>query len=319
MLCHWDEVPERLVEAGHLRAHVSDLGRASGTVHIGARRYWIPPGAQSNPAHAHDAEEELGFVVEGSGFSWQDGTGHDIRAGDALLHPPGGPAHMLVAGDEGMTVLVFGERRPVEVGRLPRAGLARVGRMWTALGGTEDSFAREAAAGPVERDGDPVPRPAGIVNVADVRGDERDFGEFGATIRNLGVALGSRSTGMRHATIAPGRINAPPHTHNAEEEMFVVLDGDGALVLYDLDGNVTEEVAVRAGTVVSRPAATGVAHTFRAGDGGMTVLSYGERRGEDVAWYPRSSKLAFRGFPGSGVLGGIVVKVERADFWDGEA
>ena len=319
MLCHWDEVPERVVEAGHLRAEVSDLGRASGTVHIGARRWRIPPGAQSNPAHVHDAEEELGFVVAGSGLSWQDGTAHEIRAGDALLHPPGGPAHTLLAGGDGMTVLMFGERRPVEVGRLPRAGIARVGRMWTALGGAEDSFAREAAAGPVERDGDPLPRPPGIVNVADVPGDERDFGEFGATIRNLGVALGSRSTGMRHATIAPGRINAPPHTHNAEEEMFVVLDGDGALVLYDLDGNITEEVAVRAGTVVSRPAATGVAHTFRAGDGGMTVLSYGERRGEDVAFYPRSSKLAFRGFSGGGALGGIVVKVERADFWDGEA
>ena len=83
------------------------------------------------------------------------------------------------------------------------------------------------------------------------------MGEFGATLRNLGVALGSRTTGMRHATIAPGRINAPPHTHNAEEEMFVVLAGDGALVLYDLDGAVTEEVAVRAGSsspALRRPA-----------------------------------------------------------------
>jgi uncharacterized cupin superfamily protein len=319
MLCHWDEVPERLVEAGHLRAHMCDLGRASGTVHIGARRWRIPPGAQSNPAHVHDAEEELGFVVEGSGLSWQDGTTHEIRAGDALLHPPGGPAHTLIAGDEGMTVLMFGERRPVEVGRMPRAGLARVGRMYSALGGAEDSFAREAAAGPVEGDGDPAPRPPGIVAVADVSADERDRGEFGATIRNIGVALGSRTTGMRHATIMPGRINAPPHVHNAEEEMFVVLDGAGTLVLYDLDGAVTAEHPVRAGHVIARPAATGVAHTFRAGDGGMTVLSYGERKGEDVAWYPRSSKLAFRGFSGGGVLGGIVVKVERADFWDGEA
>ena len=90
-------------------------------------------------------------------------------------------------------------------------------------------------------------------------------------------------------------------------------------MLYDLDGAVTDEIALRAGHVVARPAATGVAHTFRGGDAGMTVLSYGQRKGEDVAWYPRSSKLAFRGFSGSGVIGGIVVKVERAGFWDGEA
>ena len=112
---------------------------------------------------------------------------------------------------------------------------------------------------------------------------------------------------MRHAAIAPGRLNAPPHCHSAEEELFVVLDGDGALLLYDLDGAVTEEHAVRAGHVVARPAGTGVAHAFRAGDGGMTVLSYGERKGEDVGFYPRSQKLAFRGFGGSGVLGGVVV------------
>jgi uncharacterized cupin superfamily protein len=319
MLCHWDDVSERPVDAGHVRAHLLDLGRASGTVHIGARRQRVAPRATGGTVHVHDAEEEICFVVAGSGLSWQDGTTYEVRAGDALLHSPGGAAHCLVAGDEGLTAIVFGERRPVEVGRLPRAGLARVGRMWTELGPAADSFSREAAAGPVAIEDGPAPRPQSIVNIADVPGEERDRGELGATIRNIGVALGSRTTGMRHATIAPGHINAPPHAHNAEEEMFVVLDGDGTLVLYDLDGAVTAEHPVRAGHVVARPAATGVAHTFRAGDGGITVLSYGQRRGEDVAWYPRSSKLAFRGFSGGGAIGGIVVKVERAGYWDGEA
>jgi len=322
MLCHWDEAPEQLVEAGHLRAHRMDLGAASGTVNIGARRYRIAPGAQNTTAHIHDAEEEICFVVAGGGLSWQDGTTYEVRAGDAILHLPGAPAHCLLAGAEGMTAIAFGERRRTEVGRLPRSGLARVGGLWTALGERPDTFAREAAAGSLLGDGDggpPAPRPPGIVAVADVPGDERDRGEFGAVIRNIGVAIGSRTTGMRHATIAPGRLNAPPHTHNAEEEMFVVLDGDGTLVLYDLDGAVTDEIPVRAGHVIARPAATGVAHTFRGGAHGLAVLSYGERRGEDVAFYPRSSKLAFRGFSGGGVLGGIVVKVERADFWDGEA
>ena len=331
MLCHLDEVPERFIESGPLRAHVLDAGAASGTVEIGARRWRIPPGAQSNPAHVHDAEEELCFVVAGSGLSWQDGTTYEIRAGDALLHRPRGAAHCLVAGDEGMTAFVFGERRPAEVGRIPRAGLARVGRMWADLGGPEDSFAREAAAGPLAAvapgrlNAPPHTHNAEeelfvVVRVRrGVQAPRRDRGEFGATIRNIGVALGSGTTGMRHAAIAPGRLNAPPHTHNAEEELFVVLDGDGALLLYDLDGAVTGEHPVRAGHVVARPAATGVAHAFRGGAAGLTVLSYGQRKGEDVAFYPRSSKLAFRGFSGSGVLGGIVVKVQRADFWDGEA
>jgi|SRR3954447_17538917 len=208
-------------------------------------------------------------------------SGAAIRSGDALLHPPGA-ACGLRAGDDGLDVLLLGPRT-------------------------------EAAGG------DPAAPAPGIVAIAAVPGAERDRGEFGVTIRNVGVALGSQRTGMRHAEIAPGRLNAPPHCHSAEEELFVVLDGDGAVLLYDLDGAATEEHAVREGQVVARPAGTGIAHAFRAGDGGMTVLSYGERKNEDVGFYPRSQKLAIRGFGGSGVLGGVVFRVQRADYWDGEA
>jgi uncharacterized cupin superfamily protein len=264
MLCHWDDAPEQL---------------AIGTTRIGARRRPLAPGAPCPWAATGD--EAMGFVLAGSGVSSRDGTTSAIRAGDALLHPPGAGG-FLVAGDDGLDVLLLEPR--------DRAG-----------------------------DADPVRRADRIVAVAGVPADERDRGEFGATLRNIGLALDSRSTGMRHATIAPGRMNAPPHCHSAEEELFVVLAGDGALVLYDLDGAVTAEYTVRAGHVVARPAGTGVAHAFRAGAGGMTVLSYGERKGEDVGFYPRSQKLAVRGFGGSGVLGGVVFRVQRTDYWDGEA
>ena len=253
---------------------------AIGTVRIGARRRRLAPGAQT-PRAAAPGTEAMALVLAGSGQSSHDGTAAAIRAGDVLLHPPGA-ASVLRAGDDGLDVLLLGPRT-------------------------------EAA------DGDPGAPPPTIAAIADVPGAERDRGEFGATIRNVGVALGSQSTGMRHAAIAPGRLNAPPHCHSAEEELFVVLDGDGALLLYDLDGAATEEHAVRAGHVVARPAGTGIAHAFRAGDGGLTVLSYGERKGEDVGFYPRSQKLAIRGFGGSGVLGGVVFRVQRADYWDGEA
>jgi uncharacterized cupin superfamily protein len=255
---------------------------AIGTVRIGARRWRLAPGTQSPRAVAPGAEA-MAFVLAGSGVSAGDATTAPIRAGDALLHAPGA-APVLRAGDDGLDVLALGLR----------AGAASSG-------------------------GDPASPAPTVVAIADVRGAERDRGEFGATIRNVGVALGSQTTGMRHAEIAPGRLNAPPHCHSAEEELFVVLDGDGALLLYDLDGEATEEHAVRAGHVVARPAGTGISHAFRAGERGMTVLSYGERKGEDVGFYPRSQKLAIRGFGGSGVLGGVVFRVQRADYWDGEA
>jgi uncharacterized cupin superfamily protein len=101
-------------------------------------------------------------------------------------------------------------------------------------------------------------------------------------------------------TVAPGELHAKPHCHSAEEELFVILEGDGTLeltpspTLVEL-GAEPEAHAVRAGHVVSRPAGTRMAHAFRAGDGGMTLLAYGQRDPNDIAYYPRSNKISWRG------------------------
>jgi uncharacterized cupin superfamily protein len=88
-----------------------------------------------------------------------------------------------------------------------------------------------------------------------------------------------------------------------EEEIFVVLDGDGVLLLDD------EEWPVRPGHVVSRLPGTGVSHAFRAGDGGLTYLAYGTREPGDLCFYPTSNKIA---------VAGAVFRIEPLDYWDGE-
>jgi uncharacterized cupin superfamily protein len=125
------------------------------------------------------------------------------------------------------------------------------------------------------------------------------------TRRNLGLAAGSATLGLQHVEVAPGKESAPPHCHSLEEEIFVVLDGDGVLVLGD------DEIPVRAGSVIGRPAGTGVAHTFRAGERGLTLLAYGTRHPGDICYYPRSNKIAFRGV-------GVIARLEKLDYWDGE-
>ncbi len=125
------------------------------------------------------------------------------------------------------------------------------------------------------------------------------------TRRNLGRSAGSITTGIQHVEVAPGKESAPPHCHSLEEEIFVILDGDGVLVLGD------EETTLRAGHVISRPAGTGVAHMFRAGPSGLTYLAYGMRHNGDVCYYPRSNKIAFKGVR-------LMARLERLDYWDGE-
>jgi len=43
----------------------------------------------------------------------------------------------------------------------------------------------------------------------------------------------------------------------------------------------------------------------------MTLLAYGTRDPNDIAYYPRSGKISFRGV-------GVIGRLEQADYWDGE-
>jgi uncharacterized cupin superfamily protein len=312
---HWDDARTWRGERGHIAGTWSSLtGRASRSV--GLKRIQIDPGMWSTPLHLEGAEEEIFYVLGGSGISvqWEgegDPVGYDVRAGDCLVHRALENAHTLGAGPDGLDVLAFGERSSAAgITWLPRAGVAWLGETWAPVGAEDDHpWTREAAAGPPDV-GELAPRPANIVNVADVDPVERVTGTIGRRWRFLGEAAGSDRTGLRHCEVLPGMLNVPPHCHAAEEEIFVVLDGDGHLLLWEEDG--VAEHPVRAGSVVARPAGTGIAHAFRGGDGGMTLLAYGTRDPREVCYYPRSSKVYFTGL-------GLVTRVgERLDYWEGE-
>jgi uncharacterized cupin superfamily protein len=308
-IAHWDEVEGVHAAAGHLDAVWHDLGTAAGTRTVGLQRIRIAPGKWSTPAHIEHAEEEIFWVLSGSGLAWQDEGGgpatYAIGPGDCLVHLARGEAHTLQAGPDGLDVLVFGQRVRGGGAYLPRAGLSWHGPSWVRSGGEPPPWQAEARAGAPEVPV-PSPRPSRIVHLDAVPGKRRD----GATVcrerRNLGRAAGSVATGLQHVVADPDKLATPPHCHSAEEEIFVVLAGDGALVLGD-----DEEHPVRSGTIVSREAGTGTAHVLRGGPGGLTFLAYGTREPNDICYYPRSGKVLLGGV-------GVMGRIEQLDYWDGE-
>jgi len=305
-LAHWDEVEGEHFERGHIAATWTDLGSAAGSVTVGVHRIRIDPGKWSTPAHAEGTEEEIFYVLAGSGLSWQDGRVCEVAADDCLVHLAKAEAHTLRAGPGGLDVLAFGQRAHPTMTHLPRAGIAWLGRTWVDVGRGGHPFEQEAAVGEPEVAA-PSGRPSSIVATVEVPQVERGSGgDVLRLARDLGRAAGSAHTGLRHVTVPAGKLGAPPHCHSAEEEIFVVLDGDGALLLGD------EEHPVRAGSVVARPAASRVAHSLRAGAGGLVYLAYGTREPNDITYYPRSGKISFRGV-------GVIARLEQLDYWDGES
>ncbi len=316
MLSHWDEVETVRRERGHIAARWRNL-TGSASVGVGLQRIEVEPGRWSTPLHLEGSEEEIFYVLGGSGVSLQwtgETEAFAVGPGDCLVHLAREHGHTLRAGPDGLDVLAFGERHyPVGSAFLPRAGVSWGLGAWARTGDPEDHpWKREAEAGPPR-----VPalseRPSRIVNVADV-----ETTPFGRTTvrsrwRDVARAAGSERTGLRHVEVEPGALMAPPHCHAAEEEIFVVLEGDGELELWPSprEGGERETFPLRSGSVVARPPGTHRAHGLRAGPNGMIALAYGTRVPNDLAYYPRSGKVNLRGL-------GVIGRLEQLGYWDGE-
>jgi uncharacterized cupin superfamily protein len=262
-------------------------------------------GERAMPAHVHADEEEIFYVLVGSGLSWQDGRTYAVTAGDCIVHRRGAEAHTIIAGPDGLDVLAFSSGSDTEITWLPRTGAWWMGPRWLPSDGP-NPFQLEAAAGVIELPEVEPSRPPTIVATQDVPPEPMRHGSVDSQWRDLGVAAGSVLSGINHVAIAPVARSCPLHCHGAEEEIFVVLAGAGTLRLGDA------RHAVKAGHVVARPPATRVAHQFIAGDAGLTLLAWGTRDANDVAWYPDSNKVNLRGI-------GIKARVEPLDYWDGES
>jgi uncharacterized cupin superfamily protein len=229
------------------------------------------------------------------------------------MHLPGKEAHTLVAGPDGLDVLAYGERTHTETCMLPRAEVAWLGPTWVQIGVGEHPFAQDAAAGELPLAG-PGERPPRIVNLDAVQPTITERG--GSHLTRLMLTAGHmQRTGLQHVMLAPGTMGFPPHCHSAQEELFVILDGEGVLLLFP-PAPVGAQPAIhehplRRGSVIARPAGTGVAHAFRAADTGLTYLAYGTRQSWDVTWYPRSQKVGLLGLQ-------VFGRLERCGYWDGE-
>ncbi|HET7758569.1 MAG TPA: cupin domain-containing protein [Gaiellaceae bacterium] len=306
-LAHWDELKGFRAEQGPMAATWQRLGDAAGARTVGINRVRVEPGRLPTPPHSHGRSEEIYYMLAGSGLLWQDEAVCEVRAGDTVVQVADHFEHTFRAGADGLEYLVFGTRHPVEYGWLPRSRAMRFGYPWVE-GRTDDPWEIEADVGELEFP-ESGPRPGNVVAFDDLPPDEVGHKE-------LAGSAGSKRSGLNWHRSEHGRRAVPPHCHSAEEEAFVVLEGAGTLELLPTPmaaerGVEPESLELRVGHVVSRPPGTRIAHSIVGGPDGISYLAYGTREPDDIAYYPRSNKVYFRGV-------GLMTRLEHLPYDEGE-
>lgn len=127
---------------------------------------------------------------------------------------------------------------------------------------------------------------------------------------SMSKGTAAQQLGASFDVLAPGAMGCPYHLHHAEEEMFVILQGQGTLRV------AGERVPIRAGDVINIPAGAAYPHhIINTSDAPLHYLSISTQAKPEVCEYPDSGKV--------GVFSEGLRLLQRReaglDYWDGEA
>jgi uncharacterized cupin superfamily protein len=98
------------------------VGPLVGAKDLGYSYDVVPPGKRSCPFHSHRAEEEMFFIVRGTGTLRYGKEARKIRAGDFICCPTGGPqtAHQIVNdSDADLAYISVSTMMPAEICEYP--------------------------------------------------------------------------------------------------------------------------------------------------------------------------------------------------------
>ena len=118
-----DEVKLEHFEKGdRFAADYARVGKLLGAKDLGYSYDVVPPGKRSCPFHSHRGEEEMFFIIRGTGTLRYGDETRKLRAGDVICCPTGGPdtAHQIVNdSDAELAYLSISTQSPAEVCEYP--------------------------------------------------------------------------------------------------------------------------------------------------------------------------------------------------------
>ena len=106
-------------------ARLGLIGQRLGAQKLGYNLTAVPPGKRAFPFHNHRVNEEMFFVIEGSGEVRIGSGTYPIRAGDVIACPPGSKdtAHQIInTGNTELKYLAVSTMQSPEIAEYPDSG-----------------------------------------------------------------------------------------------------------------------------------------------------------------------------------------------------
>ncbi|OJF92540.1 cupin domain-containing protein [Pararhizobium antarcticum] len=158
---------------------------------------------------------------------------------------------------------------------------------------------------------------APIVNPATLELEHwREGTFFESRDASFGALLGLRNLGVGYGEVPPGKSGCPFHNHHVEEELFVILSGEGEYRFGP------DRHAVKAGDVLGAPAGgPETAHALiNTGAVPLKYLSISANAATEICEYPDSGKFLAKTRDASGKprFRFIGRPASDVDYWDGE-
>lgn len=156
-----------------------------------------------------------------------------------------------------------------------------------------------------------------FVNLAEVEfTDIEENGRYTSRRAQFSAGIGARKLGYNLTVLPPGKTQCPFHSHRAEEEMFLILDGEGELRFGD------QRYRIRKHDVIACP--TGgpeVAHQItNTGQSDLRYLALSNNEAVEVCEYPDSNKVGvFAGEPGTPRLRKLFRAETDVEYYDRES
>lgn len=128
-----------------------------------------------------------------------------------------------------------------------------------------------------------------VINLDEVAFDDvEDNGIYTSARATISDHIGARNLGYNLTVLPPGKVQCPFHSHHSEEEMFLILEGEGELRF----GN--ERFPIRRHDVIAcPPGGPEVAHQIiNTGTTAMRYLALSTLVEVEACEYPDSGKVS---------------------------